>query len=394
MVTGRRLAVAGSLAVAIGALVIAPACGSGFLDGLSGGTRDAGPTETGAVVDTGADARACTLRRVPEPPPPESETSVKMTVTLAIDALRIDSSASLVGLIPPTSGFDLDNACTCPEAESCLPPPDAGIKKCDGDGGADNALGAMFGSLGGLQPDAFGPDFATRAIRSGSYGALMSIADWNGEANDAKVYVSFFLSQGAEDAIDGGKGVALRMDGTDVWTVDPGSVANGEANLGVDCAKDRTNCIPRYFTQNGYVVDNTVVARVDVPFVLSSSTGRIAIEMNDVAVVAKIEKQGALYRAKGEFVGRWPVQKVLRTLGEVPINDRPLCEDPFYVGVAKSQVCPGADIASLAAGDHKGQVCDAVSTTLRFEGGSAKLGKIFRPDVPDAACPTFDPSCD
>jgi hypothetical protein len=79
---------------------------------------------------------------------------------------------------------------------------------------------------------------------------------------------------------------------------------------------------------------------------------------------------------------------------EVPINDRPLCEDPFYVGVAKSQVCPGADIASLAAGDHKGQVCDAVSTTLRFEGGSAKLGKIFRPDVPDAACPTFDPSCD
>lgn len=391
MVTRRTIAIAASLAVAIAALVVAPACGSGFLDGLSGGTRDAGGN-TEASVDAGADARACTLRRVPDPPPPETESDVKTTVTLAIDALRIDSSTSLTGLIPPTVGLDLDNACTCPEPETCVPLPDAGIKKCDGDAGADNALGALFGTLGSLQPEAFGPDFATNTIRKGSYGALMTITDWNGEANDAKVFVSFFLSQGTADSADGGKD-AIRMDGTDVWTVDPASVVNGESKLGVDCDTDRTNCIPQYFTQSAYVVDNTVVARVDVPIVISASTGRIAIEMNDVAVVAKIEKQGALYRAKGEFVGRWPVEKVLRTLGEVPINDKPLCEDPIYVGIAKSQVCAGVDIASVPASDHQGKPCDAVSTALRFEGGSAKLGRIYAPSLPSPACQSFNPSC-
>ena len=394
MVTRTRIAIAGSLALASGVLAIAPACGSGFLDGLSGGQRDAGVIDTGAP-DTGVDARACTLHRVPDPPPPETETAAKITVTMAIDALRIDSASSLVGIIPPTVGVDLDNACTCPEEESCVPPPDAGIKKCVGDGGADNALGAMFGTLGALQPEAFGPDFATKAIRRGSYGALMVIADWNGEPNDAKVLVSFFLSQGAAEAVDGGlKDGGIRMDGTDVWTIDPSSVAGGDAKLGVDCDTDRTNCLPTYFTQSGYVVDNTVVARVNVPFALSASTGRIAIEMNDVTVMAKIEKVGDLYRGKGEFVGRWPVLKVLRTLGEVPINGKPLCDDVFYIGVAKSNVCPGADIASEATSDHKGAQCDAVSTSLRFEGGSAKLGRVYRPSLPEPACQSFTPSCD
>lgn len=395
MLRRRTLAIVGSLAVAAAALVIAPACGSGFLDGLSGGTVDSSaPAE--AAADAGVDARACTLRRVPEPPPPETETGAKMTVIMAIDALRIDSSSLLTGLLPPTEGLDLDNACTCPEEETCVPPPDAGIKKCDGDGGADNAVGALFGSLGGVQPEAFGPDFATQAIRRGSYGALMTIADWNGEANDAKVIVSFFLSQGAQETIDGGKlpDGGLRMDGTDVWSIDPSSVIGGDSKLGVDCDTDRANCLPAYFTQSGYVVDNQVVARVNVPFVLSASTGRIAIEMNDVAVVAKIEKSGSYYRAKGEFVGRWPVEKVLRTLGEVPINDKPLCDDPVFIAIAKSNVCPGVDIASEAANDKKGAPCDAVSTTLRFEGGSARLGTVFRPESPSPACQNFNPTCD
>jgi hypothetical protein len=393
MVTRARLAVIGSIAVALGALVIAPACGSGFLDGLSGGSRDSGGSE--AAVDAGADARACELRRVPLPPPPESETDVKMMVTLAIDALRIDSASSLTGVLPPTVGLDLDDRCTCPEEESCVRPPDAGIKKCDGDGGADNALGAMFGSLANLEQEAFGPDFATRAIRGGSYGALMTIGDWNGEANDAKIFVSFFLSQGTAASIDAGDDDAgIKMDGTDVWTVDPASIEGGDTKLGVDCDTHSTNCIPAYFTQFGYVVDNTVVARVNVPFVLSTSTGRIAIEMNDVAVVAKIEKQGNLYRAKGEFVGRWPVQKVLKTLGEVPINGKPLCEDDVYKAIAKSQVCAGVDITSVKESDNKGQICDAVSTSLRFEGGSAKLGRVYRPSLPALACQNYNPTCD
>lgn len=392
MVTRARLALGATAIVAIGILAIAPACGSGFLDGLSGGARDAGVDTAQPPIDTGVDARACTLSRVPLPPPPETESNFPGSVILAIDALRIDNSGNAPGIIPPSIGVDLDDACTCPEPESCIPPPDAGIKKCDGDGGADNALGAMFGTLANLDPKAFGPDFATNRIRVGSYGAMMAIADWNREPNDAKVFVSFYLSQGAAAAVDAGNNTAIKMDGTDVWTVDPESIRDGESKIGVDCGAEPANCIPQYVTQ-GYVVDNTVVARINAPIALSASTGRITIEMNDVAIIARLRKDGELYRAEGEFVGRWPVTKVLRTLGEIPIEDKPLCEQPLYFELARSEVCAGADIASMQANDHKAARCDAVSSTLRFQGGTAKLGRIFRPSLPTPACQGFMPTC-
>jgi hypothetical protein len=392
MVSRRFVAIAATIAVTVGVLIIAPACGSGFLDGLSGGQRDSGGADTG--FDAGADARACTLTRVPEPPPPQTNTTVPGTLILAIDAIRIDSSSSSTGLIPATTGFDIDDACTCPEPESCKPI-DAGSRvKCDGDGGTDNALGAMFATLAGIDEKAFGPDFATNSIREGSYGAIVTIADWNREPNDAMVYLSFYSSQGAEASIDAGKNPAIKMDGTDVWTLDPASVLEGESKLGFDCGSQPASCLPKYVT-SGYVVDNTVVARLpDVPFVLSASTGRIAIEMTDVAIVAKLQKlPNDTYRADGEFVGRWPVQKVLKSLGEVPVNDVPLCEQVFF-DLARNEVCAGADVMLARADDHKGKTCDAVSTTIRFQAGAAKLGRVFRPDGSGPApCQNFNPSC-
>jgi hypothetical protein len=396
MVTRRHVALIASVAVAAGVLVIAPACGSGFLDNLSGGQRDSGAQNGETSVEAGADARACTLARVPEAPPPQTNTTFPGTIVIAIDAIRIDSSVSSPGIIPATSGFDVDNACTCPEPESCKAI-DAGARpKCDGDGGTDNALGAMFATLAGIDNQAFGPDFATNRIRVGSYGAIVTIADWNREPNDAMVYLSFFSSQGSEEGIDAGKNPPIRMDGTDVWTLDPASVLDGETKLGFDCGSQPASCLPKYVT-SGYVVDNTVVARLpDVPFILSASTGRIAIEMNDVAIVAKLEKQGDrdVYRAKGEFVGRWPVEKVLKSLGEVPVNEIPLCDQPLYFELARTEVCAGADVTNRSADDHKNKTCDAVSTTIRFEGGPAKLGRVFRPDNSGTSvCQNFNPSC-
>lgn len=393
MVTRRRLALAGSIGIAFGVLVIAPACGSGFLEGLSGGRKDAAEETSSPPSDAGVEARACDPHVPPPPPGDLQDTEAPGTVVLAIDAFRIDDSTSVDGSIPPSVGFDIDESCTCPEQESCVSPPDAGPKKCDGDGGSDNALGRLFATLGSFYPNAFGPDFATDAIRKGSYGAIVSIGGWNRQSNDPKVFVAVYLSQGTDINADGGDGT-LKRDGTDVWTVDPASVKNGEASIGVDCTADLTSCLPAYSTASAYVTDDTLVARIAVPFALSSSSGRIVIQLEDVVVALKLRKDGSLYRAEGEFTGRWPVTRVLRALSEVPVSNVPLCEQPILFDVAKGEICSGVDVTSDPATDHTGKQCDAVSAAFRFTATTAVLGRIYRPELPVPACQGFMPTCD
>lgn len=392
MVTRRRLALAGSIGIAFAVLVIAPACGSGFLDGLSGGRKDAAEDTTAPVEDAGGDARLCTPHVPPPPPADQQDTEIPGTVVLALDAFRIDDSTTVDASIAPSVGFDIDKACTCPEPESCLPPPDAGAKKCDNDGGADNALGRLFSTLGAFFPNSFGPDFATDAIRKGSYGAIINIGGWNREANDPKVFVSFFLSQGTDVQADGGKG-RVKLDGTDVWTVDPESVKDGNANIGVDCSADFTRCLPAYSSSNAYIKDNVLVSRISLPFAISASSGRIVIELEDILVAFRLRKEGSIYRAEGEFTGRWPVPRVLKALSVVPVNDQPLCDQPTLFNVARAEICSGVDVTSDPGADHAGKACDAVSAAFRFTAGSAVLGRIYKPELPAPACQGFMPTC-
>lgn len=394
MVTRRHLAVGASFAVALGILVIAPACGSGFLDGLSGGSRDAGPSDDGPIGrDAPAEARACTPHRPPPPPPADTpDTELPGTIVMAIDALRIDDAVNADASIPPTLGFDLDNACTCPEPESCLAPPDA-ARKCDGDGGTDNTLGRLFAQLGASFAEELGPDFATTRIRAGAYGALMTIGGWNREPNDPKVFVAFFLSHGTQRPDGGGGTPSLKLDGTDIWSIDPASVQNGENNVGADCEAEIEKCLPKVVSMNAYVTDNTVVARIDVPFAISNSVGRIVIEMEDVLLAAKLRKDGDLYRGEGEFVGRWPVDRVIRALGRIPIDEKPLCDQPFAFEFARQEVCNAVDIASDRAKDLTGARCDALSAAFRFTGGSARRGRLFQPVEPPASCQSIVADC-
>lgn len=394
MVTRRWLALAGSLAVGTAVLVIAPACGSGFLDGLSGGQVDSG-TDTAPPRDTGVDARVCSPHRAPPPPPPDTpDSEIPGNLILAIDALRIDDATNVDAAIPATAGLDLDDACTCPEPDTCLPPPEAGAgKKCDGDGGTDNALGRMFAQLGASFAEQLGPDFATTRIRAGAYGALMSIGGWNQQADDPKVFVGFFLSHGTQRPDGGGGTPNVRGDGTDIWSIDPASVQNGEANIGASCETESEKCLPNVVSTSAYVSNNTLVARIDVPFAISNEVGRIVIEMEDVLLVAKLRKEGAIHRADGEFVGRWPVERVIAALGRIPINDQPLCEQVVPFEFARREVCNAVDITSDPAQDHKGVACNALSASLRFSGGTARRGVIFKPAEPPAACQSLVPAC-
>lgn len=389
MVSRGRRAVLGSIAVAAGIIASASSCGSGFLDGLTGGAKpEAGSDATAEAAP--ADARTCSLLHPPDKPSiPDSEQPGP--VVFAVDAVRLDDADGADAAIAPGSGLDLDIACTCPEPETCVSP-DAGVARCDRDGGADNALGRMFAYLGSIFTSEFGPDFATTRIRKGGYSALVTIGGWNREADDPKVVVAVYLSHGFQDGIDGGT-AEPKFDGTDVWTVDPASVQNGDANIGIDCSESVNQCFPRYISSDAYVRGGVLVASIEVPFAISTSAGRISLDLTDMKLVARLTGKGAGVRMEGELVGRWASDRVLTALGKVPVDGVPLCEQPGFFEVAKEEICNAVDLAREASQDRTGKRCEAMSAAIHLTASPARLGRIYKGDEPAAPCVGFAPRC-
>lgn len=391
MVTRRRFAAPfsfASLAIAFGIVVSAPSCGSGFLDGLSGGKREAG-VDGGGSTDAPYDARTCSIRHPPERPDvPDSE--VRGSLTFAVDAIRIDDAENADAAIRPGFGFDLDQTCTCPEPETCVVP--IGEKRCDRDGGVDNALGRLFSFLGSVYPGSFGPDFATNKIRKGAYSALITLAGWNREANDPKVVMAVFLSAGFIGNIDGGK-EQPKLDGTDVWTVDPTSVEAGDSKLGTDCNERPNDCFPIHYSSDAWVRDGVLYAKINAPFAIGTSAGRILLDFDDVQFVGRVLPSGQSYRLEGEFFGRWPVSRALTALSNVEVSDTPLCNQPAFYNAAKTEVCRAADLAKTRAGDGTGQQCGALSAVFSVTGVPAIAGPIVASTGSPLPCPPKEDDC-
>lgn len=387
MVTRRRSALLGSIAFAIGIVVAAPSCGSGFLDGLTGGPREAGVDAP--LVDAPIDARTCSIHHPPQKPEmPDSE--VPGALIFAVDALRIDDSEIADAAIRPGVGFDLDQTCTCPEPETCVPP--IGEKRCDRDGGVDNSLGRLFSFLGSVYPNAFGPDFATTKIRKGAYSALITIAGWNREANDPKVVMAVYLSPGFVGGLDGGK-AEPKLDGTDVWAVDPVSVEGGESKVGTDCAKRPNDCFPVHYSTDAWVKDGLLYAKIDAPLAIGTSGGRIFLDFDDVQFVGRVLPAASSYRLEGEFFGRWPATRALAALGNVQIGNTPLCEQPTFYNAAKLEVCRAVDLAKTHAEDDTGQPCGALSAVFGITAVPAIAGPIVASTSSDPPCPPKDDDC-
>lgn len=385
----RRFAALGSLAFALALIASAPSCGSGFLDGLSGGAREAG-AEGAAPVDAEVDARTCSLRHPPAKPE-IADNEVPGALQFAIDALRIDDSETADASIPPGVGFDLDQACTCPEPETCVVP--LGAKRCDKDGGIDNALGRLFGFLGSVFPKDFGPDFATDKIRKGAYTVILTLAGWNREPNDPKVVLAVYSSPGLVGTEDGGTAVPKR-DGTDVWTVDPASVENGDAKIGTDCTKRPNDCFPAHYSTDAWVADGVLYARIDAKFSLSATGGRISLDFDDVQFVGRLLPFGGdRYRLDGEFVGRWRVGRVLSALGNVKVGSTPLCEQAAFYNAAKEEVCGAVDLPAAPGDEGRGKPCEALSAVFRVSAIPAFGGPITPSEISPPSCPPKEDDC-
>ncbi|MDB4934610.1 MAG: hypothetical protein JWP87_1582 [Labilithrix sp.] len=362
------------------------ACGSGFIDKLFAGPYDdGGSADVAADVAPPADAR-CALKHVAQRPTTPDGASMP-TVVFAMDSLQFDEQSAGMPL-----GFDLDDACTCPEDDTCVPP-DGGDRRCDRSDGRDNAFGPLFGQL--LDP--FGSrDFATQGIRDGNYGAIISLSQWNQLPNDPLVTIGFFTSGGLDTPPDAGKSKP-RFDGTDRWTIDPESLVSGDQLIGEDCHTS-TRCVPFYADLKGYVKDDQLVAQIDrAPFVVSTKTGRFEIELTSVILTAHVVREGGILRLeRGELVGRSASGRLLAAIGQLqdPFGtDAGLCHSADAYGLAKGAICDAVDIAAAPADDKTGKSCTAVSGGLGFTAVQALGGTVFSTVRNPNACASFTDTC-
>ena len=394
-VLGRTLA---ALALAAGAgLGITVACGTGDISDLTAGRPDAGGVEGGSV-----DSSVCVHAAPPDRPTTPDGPNTPSLV-FAFDAVRFDTDEQDGGL-PKPLGLDLDMTCTCAdpklEPESCVPP-DAGVKRlCDGPDGRDNAAGPLL-SAAAVAGKGSGPAAFQRKIEAGAFNVLMTLDGWNGLPDDPSVLVGLLLSNGMEGSQDdAGAAPRPRFDGTDVWTIAPSSVLGGMDLAGTDCRTKRATCIPSRVDTAAYVRDGIVVAHLDLQIPLESSLGAFQIDYLGATTRAKIVKDGDRYRATGEIVGRWPIQRLLPSLARLPNpvgSGRALCATDAGLEIyalVKRNACEAVDLAANPAADRTSARCDALSNAITFTGVTATLGTIYQPAGEASECPDFTDTCE
>ncbi len=379
-----RIGLFALVAFAIASPVIA--CGSGFIDKLFAGPYEDGGGADVTVADVAVPDARCALKHAPGRPT-TPDTASAPTVVFAMDSLQFDDQSAGFPL-----GFDLDDACTCPEDDTCAPP-DGGDRRCDRSEGRDNAFGPLFGQV----LDQFGSrDFATQRIRDGNYGAIISLSQWNQQPNDPLVTIGFFTSGGLDTPPDAGKSKP-RFDGTDRWTIDPESLLGGDQLIGEDCHTS-TRCVPLYADLKGYVKDDQLVAQIDrAPFVVSTKTGRFEVELTSVILTAHIVREGGILRLeRGELVGRSASGRLLAAIGQLqdPLGaDGGLCHSVTTYAFAKSTICDAVDIAAAPADDKTGKSCTALSGGLGFTAVQALGGTVFSTVRDPNPCASFTDTC-
>ena len=151
---------------------------------------------------------------------------------------------------------DLDRACTC---ATKLPV----VRRSEPEG-ARVRWSARRGRCrrSALRPD---PDLSPDGQSRGLRGARPTLNPDRRPAVERRsrrypeVSVVMRMSQGPESHIDGGTEVA-KFDGTDVSTIDPGSLLNGDQTLGQNCGTVPTPCLPLFRDTKAYVGENSTPA--------------------------------------------------------------------------------------------------------------------------------------
>ncbi len=351
---------------------------------------EAGTDALSDVIDKPDDG--CPHKRWPDRPLADDDASVQdIEIYNALETLDFgagDGGVASAAVI----GYDLDNFCTCPGLDSCKPFPEAGTQ-CDLEGGVDNAAGTLIKEFSGAT-NFFDQAYINSGLVQGVFGALFRVRNYNGQANDTKVELSIFISNGAKGVGTDAGITPPKFDGTDVWTLDPTSLLGstiGDAGPVPLVAYD----------QNAYVSNYTLVGNIsDMPLTIGAATGEglVTIDLTGALVVAQLKPYpGGRFQATGTVAGRWESKKLLTALQVLhdPFDfDASLCgTDPVYQ-LLKPRICGLQDIAGNVLDDGKNAPCDSLSIGFAFTGLPATYGAVFgKPDAAAGCGPTWTDQC-
>ncbi len=348
------------------------------------------------AADGGTEASTGTLAHWPAPPAQDDPSTGDVEAVAVLDSIDLgvlpDGGANFAAY-----GYDLDSVQTCPGPPSCIQENGA-PETCDDPGGRDHIGLELFRELGATTQE--GNDQLNQGLKAGQYGLIFDLRHYNGQANDTQVSASVYVSNGIVGAEDGGSAVPAH-NGTDRWTLDPGSLSNGSSLIGTSCDNENSVCQALFHDDNAYVTDHVLVAALDFPlsFGVKSFLGGAVMQLKGAHIVGTLQTvsvSGGGYGfaiTDGTIAGRWPTSQLLSTLATIPDSQLPvgsyLCgDDPVYKYV-KWRACQVADIAQLPEHDNRpGVHCDAVSMGLRFEAEPAHLGTVFGVPPPPSGCTT------
>jgi hypothetical protein len=320
------------------------------------------PGETSTDGDTCAHAR---------PPGPPAKNDGAENLELVFAAKSLDVGTPFDAGAQVTTGFDLDDSCTCPAAPTCVHSEQA-TSTCDKDGGIDEKGTDLLVSLTAITRFAFN---GSERLAKGGKGLVVRVSEYNGSANDTQVQVALFPSLGTE-LDDAGQTKIPLHDGNDRWTIDRAALY-GEGTALVP----KVNLIDL----KAYVSDGWLVGRISFPLFV----GSVTMTFVDGVVVARIVKTGSRFSLEdGRIAGRVAARELLTGLSRVddPFGDGGLCGDSGIYADFKSQLCAAVDLVSDPKKDNTNLACDALGLTVLFTAETAQAGAIVDRPPPEELC--------
>jgi hypothetical protein len=319
----------------------------------------------------------------------------------------------------PTIGYDLDGRCSCQGQEDvCSRPefaPDPELL-CDGPRAVDNNAARVFAEASTfVDATEISSEAFSSQMLDGDFSVLIRVRDYNGGPDDAQVRVALYPSPGLRLDPCNAAPATPSWDGDDRWPVHAtaleveGSGGGGGAGGaggrggaggggGMDCSGSPDPALdsPRFFDDNAYVANGTLVASVPkTELTLSGGDRPTKVTIVGGFLTARIENgvNGRALRG-GLLVGRWSDEHVLGDVASIiSEDDAPLCTDDGIYNLVKSGICKYMDIEGAVGGPTA--PCDAISFGIAFEAEPAKLGSVHVAQGTPVECePGTDPADD
>jgi hypothetical protein len=359
-----------------------------YTSGNSPGAADAPAPEPDAPgVDAGS---ACVGTVPPAPPMSATDTTEIRRLVFAMSHFGVTGSAGA----DASSGYNLDNKCSCPGPVECVVKRQDGTiypdPVCDlpGGGGVDNAAKSTIDQIKTLAPGALPLLDGDAPLKRGDHTLLIVVTGYNGTPNDRDVNVFVVQASGVEASKQGRPnpdgGVLPDFEGgADKWRVD----VNAVASVSLESNPQFTFT----FQQKGYVAGGVlVVPYIDTP---------INVRLGDVQPIplvrglltANLVKVGTddYNLEQGVLTGRVLASSMLRALTVLKDPQAPTLQtcksnpSSSYT-ILKGSLCSNLDVTASDM-PVAGQPCDAISLAFAFSAPAAQIGtrvNIAEPPVP------------